>query len=156
QPHRVHLIDVDLRWGVTRDQAENEQALDLCLCQVDECRPFFLGLLGERYGRVSPRPLRSDRFPWVNDFPGRSVTELEILHAIDQGSPAMRILLAFRDPGALDGVPESRRSEYVEADPDARSKLADLKQRLRASDPVRLDPYSCRWDTDAHDPLSRS
>src|SRR5262249_6597254 len=52
EPYRVHLIDIDLRWGVTREQAENAQALGLCLQQIDECRPFFLGLLGERYGWV--------------------------------------------------------------------------------------------------------
>jgi telomerase protein component 1 len=23
-PHRVHLVDVDLLWGVTREQAEND------------------------------------------------------------------------------------------------------------------------------------
>src|SRR4051795_13746800 len=82
EPFRVHLVDVDLRWGVTREQAENDQALRLCLEQIDECRPFFLGLLGERYGWVPDRlpdeTLR--RFPWLRDQPGRSVTELEFLH----------------------------------------------------------------------------
>src|SRR6266550_4652914 len=52
EKHRVYLIDIDLRWGVTRDQAENDEALDLCLQQIDECRPFFIGILGERYGYV--------------------------------------------------------------------------------------------------------
>ncbi|MGA2069561.1 MAG: DUF4062 domain-containing protein [Thermoguttaceae bacterium] len=44
--HRVYLIDIDLRWGVTREQGENDQVLDICLQQIDECRPFFLGVLG--------------------------------------------------------------------------------------------------------------
>src|SRR5437660_8707685 len=48
-PYRVHLVDVDLRWGVTREQAENDQVTDLCLRLADECE-VFLGLLGERYG----------------------------------------------------------------------------------------------------------
>jgi len=38
--------------GVTREQAENDRVLDLCLQQIEECRPFFLGILGERYGWV--------------------------------------------------------------------------------------------------------
>src|SRR6476659_5879960 len=50
--HRVHLVDVDLRWGVTREQAENDLALELRLAQVDECRPF---ILGQRYGWVPGR-----------------------------------------------------------------------------------------------------
>lgn len=47
---RVHLTDIDLRWGVTREQAENDQVLGLCLQLIDRCRPFFVGILGERYG----------------------------------------------------------------------------------------------------------
>ena len=50
EPFRVQLVDVDLRWGVTQEQSDNDQALDVCLQQIDECRPFFVGILGERYG----------------------------------------------------------------------------------------------------------
>jgi len=57
EPKRIHLVDIDLRWGITRRQAENDQVLGLCLQQIDECRPFFLGLLGGRYGWVPSRLL---------------------------------------------------------------------------------------------------
>src|SRR5437016_2484241 len=67
--HRVHLVDIDLRWGVTREQAENDQSVQLCLDLIDECRPFFLGLLGERYGLVprhfAPQALRAH--PWLDE-----------------------------------------------------------------------------------------
>jgi len=43
------FVDIDLRWGITNEQAENDKVLDLCLEQIDECRPFFIGILGERY-----------------------------------------------------------------------------------------------------------
>lgn len=52
EPHRIHLVDNDLRWGITRQQADNDQVLGLCLQQIDECRPFFLGLLDGRYDWV--------------------------------------------------------------------------------------------------------
>jgi hypothetical protein len=55
EKYRVHLIDIDLRWGVTKEQADNDQALDVCLDQIDACRPFFIGILGERYGWVSTK-----------------------------------------------------------------------------------------------------
>ena len=48
----IYLDDIDMRWGVTGEQAENDRVLDLYLQQIDECRPFFLGILGERYGWV--------------------------------------------------------------------------------------------------------
>ena len=44
----VHLVDVDLRWGVTSD----EDVLEACRTIIDECRPRFLCLLGGRYGWV--------------------------------------------------------------------------------------------------------
>ncbi len=50
----VQLVDVDLRWGVTEEQAEGGGALDICLDEIDSCRPYFLGLLGHRYGYIPP------------------------------------------------------------------------------------------------------
>jgi len=43
---RIHLIDVDLRWGVTSEQ----DVLEVCQKIIDECRPRFICILGERYG----------------------------------------------------------------------------------------------------------
>ena len=53
--YRLHLLPVDLRWGVTRE--ESHRALDVCLDVLEECRPFFVGLLGGRYG-WTPLPSR--------------------------------------------------------------------------------------------------
>jgi telomerase protein component 1 len=47
-PHLIYLDDIDLRWGVTREQADRDMALDLCLDQIDRSRPFLIGVLGER------------------------------------------------------------------------------------------------------------
>lgn len=81
-PHRVELYDIDLRWGITEDEAKNAQVISLCLEQVDECRPFFLAFLGHRYGWVPDRvPTHTqERFPFIAQFPGVSVTELELRH----------------------------------------------------------------------------
>ena len=35
---RIHLVDVDLRWGVTSEQ----DALEVCKEIIDECRPRFV------------------------------------------------------------------------------------------------------------------
>src|SRR5436305_372877 len=67
RPYRVELVDVDLRWGVGRAQAENERVLPLCLEQIDECRPFFIALVGGRYGWTMSHfddELRR-KFPWI-------------------------------------------------------------------------------------------
>jgi len=51
---RVRLIDVNLHWGVTEADAQDRKALDICLDEIDSYRPYFLGLLGHRYGWVPP------------------------------------------------------------------------------------------------------
>src|SRR4029077_2717652 len=72
EKHRVYLIDIDLRWGVTKEQVESDQALDLCLQQSDECRPFFIGILGERYGWVPTRYAADalKRYGWIQHHTG--------------------------------------------------------------------------------------
>src|SRR3989442_8765103 len=44
--------EVDLRWGITQEQAERGEVLPLCLAEISRCRPYFIGLLGERYGWI--------------------------------------------------------------------------------------------------------
>ena len=47
---KVELVEVDLRWGIAKEQATRKEALKLSLDEIKACRPFFIGLLGERYG----------------------------------------------------------------------------------------------------------
>ena len=42
--------EVDLRWGVTEEQKAEGKVLPICLTEIQRCRPYFIGLLGERYG----------------------------------------------------------------------------------------------------------
>ena len=154
EKHRVHLIDIDLRWGVTKEQADNDRVLGLCLKLIDECRPFFVGILGERYGWVPTRypvdALKS--YGWIQHFSGKSVTELEILHGVLQ-NPQMRghAFFYFRDPYCVLAVPEPEpRSVYVETDVTLNEKLAELKKRIRDSNhPV--ENYPARWNPEAYD-----
>jgi len=46
---------IDLRWGVSEEAAPDQQAMRICLEEVDRCqklspRPNFVVLLGDRYG----------------------------------------------------------------------------------------------------------
>ena len=59
QSRFVDLVDVDLRWGITEEEAEHGEVLPICLSEIDRARPFFIGFLGERYGWVPP----PDAFP---------------------------------------------------------------------------------------------
>ncbi len=35
----VELVEVDLRWGVTQQQAEGGHALGICLQEIERCKP---------------------------------------------------------------------------------------------------------------------
>ncbi|HTX22095.1 MAG TPA: DUF4062 domain-containing protein [Candidatus Aquilonibacter sp.] len=47
---QVELVEVDLRWGIAEEQSKRKETLKFCLDEIHACRPFFIGLLGERYG----------------------------------------------------------------------------------------------------------
>ena len=83
----VDLVDVDLRWGITAEQAERGEVLPICLAEIDRARPYFVGMLGERYGWIPPEDGYAldllERHEWLHDHRGgKSVTELEILHGV--------------------------------------------------------------------------
>jgi len=79
---QLHLIDVDLRWGVTEEEERQGKVLEICLDEIELCRPFFIGLLGERYGWAPPKYDVPDdeKYQWVKELEtresGHSVTAL--------------------------------------------------------------------------------
>jgi hypothetical protein len=44
--------EVDLRWGVTEEEKAEGKVLPICLEEIRRCRPYFIGLLGERYAWI--------------------------------------------------------------------------------------------------------
>ena len=84
-PSRVELIDVDLRWGVTREQAENDRAVGLCLEQVGECELFF-AFLGPFVGVDNPTSSEITRkvLGWEPEYQGL-IEDLEHGHYFAAG-----------------------------------------------------------------------
>lgn len=131
----VEVIGVDLRWGITEEESQRGETLAICLREIERSRPYFIGLVGERYGWTPPADRYPEqllaRQPWLAEHAGgTSVTELEILHGVlnDPGSAA-RARFYFRDPVWAEGRGDDFRSENE----DERRKLARLKERIRAS-----------------------
>jgi len=144
--HRIYLVDIDLRWGVTVEQADNDQTLGLCLEQIDKC-DFFIGILGERYGLV-PERLPDDtinRYSWIKEYFGKSITELEILHAaLNEHPVAYQSFFYFRDPQLIESVPEAFRELFIDS-PTKWEKLRDLKKRIRDAQISLMESYSCSF-----------
>jgi tetratricopeptide (TPR) repeat protein len=126
--------EVDLRWGVTDEQKAEGKVLPICLAEIQKCRPYFIGLLGERYGwvpdAIDPGLVESE--PWLRSQAGRSVTELEILHGV-LNDPAMaeHSFFYFRDPAYLATLPADQRAKFVDDTAVAKTKLLALKEQIR-------------------------
>ena len=44
------FLPVDLRWNKAQCQQNNDHVLRMCLDSIGRCAPFFICLLGDRYG----------------------------------------------------------------------------------------------------------
>ena len=131
----VELVDVDLRWGITAEQAESGEVLPICLAEIERARPYFIGMLGERYGWIpSPgkfTPNLLQRYPWLNEhLGGCSVTELEILHGVlNDPKMAGRAFFYFRSADYA----IKKGGDYVAFTPEDAKRQADLKNKIRMS-----------------------
>jgi WD40 repeat protein len=143
---QLHLVDVDLRWGVTEEEAE-QKILEICLDEIERCRPFFIGILGERYGWVPPKYKVPDEkhYDWVRQFePGHSITAMEIYHGVLHNPDIkMRSFFYFRDPAFLANVPEEHKATFLPENKESEEKLKRLKYDIRKNCPV-FD-YSCTF-----------
>ena len=127
--------EVDLRWGVPDEATAEGRVLPLCLAEIERC-PYFIGLLGERFGWV-PDEIPADLLqaqPWLGEQRKQSVTAIEILYgALRNPEKAGRAFFYFRDPGDAATCPG-----FTEENPERRERLAALKDDIRRSGfPVR-------------------
>lgn len=126
--------EVDLRWGITDEEQAEGKVLPICLQEIRRCRPYFIGLLGERYGHVPrriPRELTQEQ-SWLQEHGERSVTELEIIHGVLRDATMhSHAYFYFRDPGYVASVPKEKRKDFTAEDTESSAKLRSLKQRIR-------------------------
>jgi tetratricopeptide (TPR) repeat protein len=162
--------DVDLRWGISNEEAADGGVLPLCLAEIDRCRPYFICLLGERYGFVPvevPESLIA-REPWLAEHPATSITELEIVHGVLRAAgESARAFFYFRDPEYANTRPPELRGQYREGSTTAeiaefgaeeaerhcearRQKLAGLKEAIRRHH--RINGASCLLHDGYRDP----
>jgi hypothetical protein len=123
--------NVDLRWGVPDEAKAEGKVLPQCLAEIERRRPYFIALLGERYGWVPekiPEELVAAQ-PWLNERRKESVTAPEILHGVLR-NPNMddNAFFYFRDPGYA-----AARAGFTEEDPARRDRLVALKDAIGQS-----------------------
>ncbi|MDP4219024.1 MAG: tetratricopeptide repeat protein [Bacteroidota bacterium] len=84
----VEFTEIDLRWGITDEEAHSGRTVRICLEEIDKCRPYFLGIIGSRYGWIpGSNVLELDEqlykdYPWIAEYgrQNKSITEMEFSH----------------------------------------------------------------------------
>lgn len=161
----VGFSEIDLRWGVSEEEAKSGATVEICLKEIDRCRdfpPFFIGFLGERYGWV---PVHEDLAAYSSENSesayaapiqhaierGISVTELEMELAVLQDGAAEKIaghaLFCLRDAALTHALYNQAKAENAELGQldffDAgQGKLAALKEQIRQSGFLAQDSYT--------------
>ena len=99
----VTLTELDLRWGITEEEAKSGKVVEICLREIENSIPFFIGIIGNRYGWV---PKKSDlggciteRFPDVNKYIEQhlSVTEMEMQFGVLQRKEDMHAYFYIKE-----------------------------------------------------------
>ncbi|QGA53909.1 tetratricopeptide repeat protein [Sulfolobus sp. E5-1-F] len=125
----VYVTIIDLRWGIT----ENDLAkiIERCLAEIDEARPHFIGILGNRYGTVPSKEqvdkLKVDKTlkdKWTQE--GYSITHMEIDYAVFL-KPEMAKYSYFY-------FKSDKASTEKQDDSENLRKLQDLKSKIRVKD----------------------
>ena len=125
----IDLVEVDLRWGITEEQANNAEALYRCLYEIDRCRDsavFFLGLLGNHYGQIPSQDSLDKSAALLNDprisqWSGLSYTEIEMQYAVLSAGVESQISSLFL----------TRSNELTIQLAPAHSVMAHSQNRLR-------------------------
>ena len=90
--------------------------LELILREIDECRPYFVGILGERYGWVpsSFNEKAVSKYGWMQYHTGKSVTDLEILYGVLNDPQMQRRAFFFRNPAFIRELDAEYRQVFCE------------------------------------------
>ena len=129
----VSILPLDLRWGITQKESESGKVLEICLREINNTRPFFIGLIGDRYGwcpsseELQKNPyLREEFGTWLSQDIEKqlSITEIEFQYAILRRKTRQYAYFYERTGGRKD------------------PRVGELKKRLLEDGRYPLQPYS--------------
>lgn len=148
----------DLRWGINTGDLDSEEGshkvLDVCLDEIDRCKPPMVVILGDRYGWIPAEELTTSAADRKNIDKDRlkrdieledlqiSVTALEIAYgALSTPEKYSQALFYFRRIITSD-CPD----EYTAEDSEHQKKLDHLKTKIDALTGGRITYYDVCWD----------
>lgn len=126
----VALNLLDLRWGITAEESKQGLVTEICLKEIEASRPFFIGIIGDRYGWI---PSENDfpencslfeNFPWVKEDikNGLSITEIEIQFGVLRNKLPLNAFFYIKETS----------KDYTLEDSEEAKKLSHLKEQILA------------------------
>lgn len=131
----VDFVALDLRWGIDEETARSGKVVEICMDEIVRSRPFFIGLLGGRYGWI-PKPGDSAiterllmKYPWVDGCvkEGMSITEMEMQFGVLNNPDKVHAFFFQKNDMAISRKFKEKRGSV------ASRKLVDLKAAVRTA-----------------------
>lgn len=132
----LEFTEVDLRWGITDEEAREGKVIEICLDEIERCKPYFIGIIGARYGWI---PAKGDlmknqklinKYPCISEAASQelSVTEMEIVYgALNQSDMSNHVFFYFLSDDYISdcGIMEIGQEE--------KSRVNSLKKKIQQS-----------------------
>ena len=131
---------VDLRHSVKTNSKmslieREKQIFNVCLEEIEYCKPYFIGIVGHRYGWIPAEdnvPCPHIEIP--KDFPiakaNLSVTMYEFLHGVfASNTPHERIAIFMRSEDSYQGITPQERDDYFEQ-PDHADYIKEVREYI--------------------------
>ena len=140
---------VDLRWGISTADLDNKDStskiLSVCLQEVQNCKPYMIVLLGERYGWIPPADQIREAGSLVNfslEDPDISVTELEIRFGMYLAKDQLdRCIFCLREPMDASRLTEEQKALYLPTNDDDARRMAALREKIKHSPGAKVITY---------------
>ena len=116
---------IDLRWGITEEDQARGNVVDLCLEEIKHCKPYFIGLVGNRYGWCPDKydDELEEKYQFIKDNEDKSVTELEMILGAINAENKSRCFFYFKDSKLFEDYTSDHQEKAIE----------ELKERITKS-----------------------
>lgn len=134
----VSITALDLRWGVTEEESKTGKVVEVCLNEIDNSHPFFIGIIGGRYGWCPPLAQfdencnLTERYGQLRNLFAEklSVTEIEMQYGA---------LMNKKDTSAIFFIKEGENDDVTT---EETIKLRKLKDKIRNNGRFPFYEYS--------------
>ena len=108
---------IDLRWGITEEDQAKGSVIDLCLDEIQHCKPYFIGLIGNRYGWIPDQfdPDLEEKYQFIKENEDKSVTELEMILGALSEENRDRCFFYYKDASLFDNATSDHKEDMIEA-----------------------------------------